>query len=461
MTNNEDLPTSLSSSPSGAPDGGRSRSGLEDVSSGRGGHRSRVRLDRARAVLGPSVSIGAAARSRSNNFDALRLLGALLVLVSHAFAVSGRPEPTFAGAALGSIGVFIFFGISGFLITKSWVREPRPGPFFAKRALRILPALFVVSVLTAYLVGPLITTAPVAHYFGSPLTHAYALRNATLRPDYLLPGVFAHNPYPRAVNGSLWTLPTEARAYAAVACAGLLIAFLGGTRPRLEWLRHSRVIVVGSLLLITLGIILVTLKFAGLSNKFGGYGLGLPTPTELTGGFSQWYLFLAFGVGAALFVWGERVALRWDAFVAVIALWVLASRAPDLPLAVRTELLPALVIPYATLVVAFRGTQVLRKLTARGDISYGVYLWAFPIEQIVVLKFAHAVTPGIVIAVSIPATCLLGAASWFAVERHALRLKPGARARSAHAISGQSHVASTPHEYLHGRREAALPTVGS
>ena len=401
------------------------------------------------------------ASSRTNNFDALRLLGALLVLVSHAYALSGQREPEFAGATLGTVGVFIFFGISGFLITKSWVREPRLGAFFAKRALRILPALCVVSVLTAYLIGPLVTTASLGHYFGSPLTHAYALRNATLRTDYLLPAVFAHNPYPHAVNGSLWTLPTEARAYVAVACVGMLIVLLAGRRPRLGWLkRHPRHIVGGSGLLIGLGLVVAILNAGGLGHKFAAYGLGPPTVHELTGGFSdQWYLFLTFGVGAALYLFRDRVTLRWDAFAAVVATWVVASHMTALPVSVRTTLLPALAIPYATLVVAFRGSPMLGKLTAWGDISYGVYIWAFLVEQIVVLKVAH-VTPAIVIAVSVPVTCLLGAASWLAVERHALRLKPGARTRLA-IVAGRSPVPPAPHDHLHPRGEATFDAVGS
>jgi lipopolysaccharide exporter len=415
-----------------------------------------------RQPAGRRVGLGAVASSRANNFDALRLFGALLVLVSHSFALSGRPEPTFGGVTLGTVGVFIFFGISGFLITKSWVREPRPGPFFAKRALRILPALVVVSVLSAYLIGPLVTTASLGHYFGDPLTHAYALRNATLRTDYLLPAVFAHNPYPHAVNGSLWTLPIEARAYVAVAIIGLLVMFFGRGRPRAAGLkRHPRLIVVVCSFFVALGLALATLKALGVSHKLAAYGLGPPTVHDVTGGVSdQWYLFLTFGAGAALYVWRDRVTLRWDAFVAAIAIWVLAPHATVLPLSIRTMLVPALVLPYATLVVAFRGSALIRKPTAWGDISYGVYIWAFPIAQIVALKVAHA-SPGMVIAISLPATCLLAAASWLVIERHALRLKPGARTRSRPIAPSPVPAAPTPTDHLHPRPEPALPAVTS
>jgi peptidoglycan/LPS O-acetylase OafA/YrhL len=94
------------------------------------------------------------AASRANNFDALRLFAALLVLVSHAFALAGSTEPSVGGFSLGGVGLYIFFAISGYLVTQSWTREPRLAPFFTKRALRILPALLAVSLLTAYSSAP-------------------------------------------------------------------------------------------------------------------------------------------------------------------------------------------------------------------------------------------------------------------------------------------------------------------
>jgi len=83
------------------------------------------------------------ATHQNDNFDALRLLGALSVLVSHQFALTGRPEPALLGIRLGTIGVLIFFAISGFLVTASWSRDPHAPRFLARRALRVWPALAV------------------------------------------------------------------------------------------------------------------------------------------------------------------------------------------------------------------------------------------------------------------------------------------------------------------------------
>ena len=92
---------------------------------------------------------------RFDSFDLLRAVGALLVLVSHSFALTGRPEPVVPGvASYGGLGVAIFFSISGYLITLSWHRDPRLGAFLVKRSLRIFPALFVVVLLAAFVLGP-------------------------------------------------------------------------------------------------------------------------------------------------------------------------------------------------------------------------------------------------------------------------------------------------------------------
>lgn len=459
MTDPESLSMSASLRSPASSEAGLGRCAPDRKRSALTGDRRRLRLPWARRS-GHHTTLGAVASRRPNNFDVLRLLGALLVLVSHAYALSGRHEPTLAGDTLGTVGVFIFFGISGFLVTKSWVRDPRLGSFFAKRALRILPALFVVSLLTAYVIGPLMTTASLGHYFGSPLTHAYVFRNATLRTDYLLPCVFANNPYPHAVNGSLWTLPTEARAYVAVACVGLLILFVGGYQRRHGWLKpRTRRMAVGSVIVLVL--VGMLLNVGDSSHRLAAYGLAAPTAHELIGGISdQWYLFLTFGVGAALYVWRDRVALRWDALAAGAVVWVVGSHVTALPLSVRTALLPALIIPYGTLVVAFRGSRLLAKLTAWGDISYGVYIWAFPIEQIVALKFAHA-TPATLMAVSGPVTCLLAAASWLAVERQALRLKPGARTRPTPSIAEPGQIATPAPDNSAPGRAATGPIVGA
>ena len=109
----------------------------------------------------------------------------------------------------------IFFLIGGFLIAKSWEFTILIGTVYDERVFRIFPALIAFTLVAAYVIGPILSTLTINEYFQSPLVRNY-LRNILLFPAYSLPGVFETNPYPNAVNGSLWTLPIEFAMYILV-----------------------------------------------------------------------------------------------------------------------------------------------------------------------------------------------------------------------------------------------------
>src|SRR3954471_24573302 len=105
------------------------------------------------------------AAARENNFDALRLVAALTILILHCWPITGQNTvPRLHGLGLNAIAVMVFFSISGFLLAQSWSIEPHLGRFLAKRALRIYPALIVVLLLSAFVLGPAVTTLPLADY---------------------------------------------------------------------------------------------------------------------------------------------------------------------------------------------------------------------------------------------------------------------------------------------------------
>ena len=162
---------------------------------------------------------------RDNNFDAVRLIAALAVVVGHAWPLTGLSHPPrLGGIPIFTLAVFVFFSLSGYLVATSWRRDPRVLPFLARRASRIFPALIVVIVLTTFLIGPFATRLAVNDYFASSQTWTY-LTNVSLVASYDLPGVFAANPRP-VVNGALWTLGPEFLCYLGVVTAGFLtIAF--------------------------------------------------------------------------------------------------------------------------------------------------------------------------------------------------------------------------------------------
>src|SRR4051812_40176309 len=142
-----------------------------------------------------------------------------MVLVTHAFALTGRDEPMVAGTTIGGLGVAIFFGLSGYLVARSWDRDPRAPAFLAKRFLRLWPALAVFVLVTALLIGPLVTVASLSGYFADGVGRYLGI-NLVFGSVENLPGVFAHNPVHGRIAGTLWTIPVEVKAY-------LLILLLG------------------------------------------------------------------------------------------------------------------------------------------------------------------------------------------------------------------------------------------
>lgn len=152
-------------------------------------------------------------RDRFNLFDLLRLIAAILVIYGHSYPLLGLIPPDFITRIFpfvdsGAFVVYIFFTISGFLNAKS-VAKNKATVFYINRSLRIFPGLIVALIFAALLIGPLCTTLPLERYVASPQIWKYIASNSVLSPNYALPGVFGDNLYKTAVNGSLWTLPTE------------------------------------------------------------------------------------------------------------------------------------------------------------------------------------------------------------------------------------------------------------
>lgn len=306
-------------------------------------------------------------------FDYLRLIAAILVIAHHARVLNGQP-PLMLGPGLdpGALGVGIFFVISGFLVAGSQARDPRPMAFLARRALRILPGLLVALVLTAFVLGPLVTALAPLDYLGDPEPYAYVLKNLALYPvTYALPGVFLAAPVAGIVNGSLWTLRLEAAAYLGLAV--------------LAPLRRAMPLALESLTALA-AIAAIALHATGLDARGDLYRIGYLA--ALNG-----FLFLS---GASLQANGTRPR-AWTALAALVFLltpaWFLA-----LPLAV-VEL----------------GRLRLPKPPA--DLSYGLYIYSFPLQQW--LATQHQLSLPASLAVTLPFAAL----SWVLVEKPALRLK--------------------------------------
>jgi peptidoglycan/LPS O-acetylase OafA/YrhL len=350
----------------------------------------------------PTAIPAIAQHRRENNFDALRLLAALAVILSHAFLIAQGTEKndplnwlTGNQCMLGLTGVFVFFAVSGFLVTQSYEQTRSPWRYLLKRILRIFPAYLVCLVLTAFVLGPLVTTLPLAEYLHRPEPYNYVYYNSFFDIRvHELPGVmFVDNPVGLEVNGSLWSLGCEFDMY-------LMVLLLGVARL-LRWP------VCLALLALGMGCI----AFPDALGFLGGWG---------------WTLSF-FAIGMLLYkLQGTRI------FNGKLALLALAGLALSIPLRQFILLFP-LCGCYLALYLALHPKLPLIRATRFGDLSYGLYIFGWPSEQIVIwLMHGHAEWWQVFIL----ATLLAGSLaflSWHLIEKRALRLKPRGRWQSGGA----------------------------
>ncbi len=304
----------------------------------------------------------------------------------------------------------MFFAVSGFLVIASATRVP-VGPFLMNRVARIFPALIVVVGLMALAVGPLISSVPPGIYFESSRLWRYLATGLGL-VSFDLPGVFEANPYARVVNGSLWTVPHEILCYLMV--AGLMILGLAG-----RWWA-----------LTLLFALIFLLAFLGQWAPVGT----LPGPVEMlvrSPHFAQGSKIIPFFLlGAIFYLARGRIPLDWRlaalSLVAVMAIGTLVD-----PSARKGALLWLAAGPPLTYLTVWAGMVRLPKpnFLGGGDFSYGVYLWHFPILQLLVMAFGIGSWWVLGLASILP-VMLVAAASWHFVE------KPALAWRKRHSLAG-------------------------
>lgn len=330
---------------------------------------------------------------RKNSYDFIRLLAATLVVFSHSFAMSGNPEPQIGSEHLGTIGVWIFFILSGYLIAKSWDQYPRFNVFFAKRFLRIFPGLLVNLLLTIVVLGAFYSTIPFFQFLQTPGSIEY-INNILLFPhSYILPGVFASNPYPLGVNGSLWTLWYEFTMYISVALIGVLKIY--------------RKVSIVHIWLVLFALEILILAF---NIDFGERSIFFLRPER----FVQ--LGLMFFSGVLMYKKYDSIKLDYRVgIVSLVVFLVLSSLLPTL-----TPIFSSILLAYA--IFSLGESSRMSWLTNFGDISYGIYIYSFPILQMIEASTqTHDAIKLFIAGFSV--TAIMAWLSWAIVESKALKYK--------------------------------------
>lgn len=334
--------------------------------------------------------------SKGNNFDVIRFVAATLVIYSHAYAISGHAnDERLAGLTgfigFGSLAVEIFFLVSGYLITRSLMQRDNLLDFAEARVLRIFPALVVCCAISVFILGLLVTTLPAREYLTHRQTWNYFLHNSSLfNVQWMLPGVFESNILKGVVNGSLWTLPTEFKMYVAMFVMGVVSVAIKRYRC--------------SLLALLIGGYLV-FSFTIQSSQLATHTSDGPTP-----------LVAFFLIGAILHLARKYVPVSTTL---ALALW------GTLLLARGTFLAAPLyyaALSYSLLAIAFDTTFKVHRFAKYGDFSYGLYLYGFPVKQVIIL-IAGNMSSGRLFLIAFPVTLALAWLSWRFIEAPALKRK--------------------------------------
>ncbi|UXY15542.1 acyltransferase [Chitiniphilus purpureus] len=328
---------------------------------------------------------------RDNNLNLLRLIAAFFVLYEHSFALTGRPNPTnFLGSGFGSIGVAIFFVISGYLISCSWLSGGSVRGFLWRRALRIIPGLVAITLISIGVFGPLLTTLPLNDFFSSAGTWFY-LWNIALFPVFAMPGVLEAAPVANAMNGSLWTLPLEVALYATA----MLLGLSKGLKKQ------------NYLLFIFLFLILFFVA-KNSAKPIVYYG-------------TDWRLFIVYGIyfysGTLFKIFEFNRGTISGLGCSVLIVSILGTN-----IAFIFDLLKILAFTYIVLSVGLASSKIGSWVNERGDYSYGFYIYAFPVQQIVFAKLPW-LGMGVYIAVCAAITMAFAWGSWHFIESKALSFK--------------------------------------
>lgn len=323
---------------------------------------------------------------RDNSFGALRLLAALLVVYTHSFPIalgSAAHEPLIGlPFSLGTAGVFIFFAISGILVTKSFMQCESVIHFFVHRVLRIFPALIICVLLCALVLGPFVTQLSLAQYYLSPYMWSFLWTNMPLitNTQSTLPEAFVSNPLPYGVIDPIWTLPWELRAYILLAIGAAIFSIK-------RW-------PMAGLLLFAL---------AGLNALFI-MNVSIPS-----------LFFLLFSLGGMLYLAKFRTG------PAVVLAGILSIL---LVIMQGTPMFEVFFCGWIAVIIYLLGFSRIGKsrVLEKYDLSYGIYIYSFPVGQLIV--FATGIdSPWLLFALNVAVAAVLAWLSWVYLEKPILARK--------------------------------------
>ncbi|MGE5412077.1 MAG: acyltransferase family protein, partial [Clostridiales bacterium] len=334
---------------------------------------------------------------KKNNFDFLRLIFASFVIISHSYPLSGSSEYdwlyqiTNGQFVFSDIGVKGFFIISGFLIFQSFERSNSILDFYWKRILRIFPGLIVVLILTVAF-APIIYKNSSVSFWNNHSVWTYIPNNLLLyRLQYSIPGIFETNPYKSAINGSLWTIPFEFTMYL------LLSLFF--------FIKRNRSVIK---ILIPASFVLLAIGDCFFLDELQKHGFTIPNMVDLG---------VYFAAGSLLALFNIRPSRYFD--ITALCSFVLLVVFLTLNMSERIE---CILLPIIIINIGQKSTKYLNQTSEKiGDLSYGIYIYGFPVQQTLFYFFGFSQFPLMVYGFLI--SVLFAYFSWHIIESKALTFK--------------------------------------
>ena len=337
--------------------------------------------------------------NRDNNLNLIRLIASIFVLYNHSFVLAGFmfEEPLWkkytSMVTFGNLGVDIFFITSGFLLALSLIAKKNLLQFFINRVLRIFPGLIFSLAITVIITGLFFTALDFYEFIKNNQTKYFFLYNSILLKEivYLLPDAFQANPI-KSVNGSLWTLPYELKAYIALFFLALISLLL-----------KNHFVEIFKILLLAL---CAYCYFRYMREYYGG---GASSEKY------RLYFFFLFGACTGAFIENIKLDMRWGAACLILIVFCLPY---------KKILFPAytILLPYIILTIAYVPSGKIRNFNKIGDYSYGMYIYGFFVQQCIV-AMVESIAPHTLFIYSFFVTIIVSVLSWHLIESPALRLK--------------------------------------
>lgn len=346
-----------------------------------------------------------------NNFDFIRFILACCVIIAHSVPLTGNGVSytnllTNGQLDLGDLAVDMFFVISGYLIVGSYIRVNNVLKYLYYRILRIIPALILLLIVTFIIIGPILAQQPLHYYFLEHNAYCY-LKNAILKKQFALTVFDSYSPtvYHSTMNGSIWTLPLEFTCYCIVAILGVM--------KLLNKFIMVVLVVLNLYLYINFSTIFhpdVTIFLHPLLWKIA---LNLHFPLEM------WFkLFGYFCAGGCYYFYRSQLEFS-KKYLLISALVLLVSCRIDHTMVVMLPIFGSYVLFY----LAFHPKIKLHNFAKFGDFSYGIYLYGFFIQQLVIMCYHGHMSNTLNYLISLPLAIIMGALSYYCIERPALNLK--------------------------------------